>query len=360
MNFFAAEMAALGAKLLWTGHQKDDIVETLLMRLARGSGAAGLAAPRPVQTRADGRVFLRPLLTVSKVEIVAALRDATIAWREDASNVHGDFFRNRIRNDVVPAWRVAAENDALEGAALTRELLEEDDAALEAWLAELMRSDAYGANTLDVRNLIGRPRAIWRRALRRWRPLADVGRSGFAEVLKVCERGSGRTSVGEGLVEMREGVLQFQSVERDRDISSWGLVGLLPGMTIFLPDGGQIAADAVVFTSALRERIYAGKVDASREAYVVVEPGEKLAVRVGKEGDRYRPLGAPGSAKLQDLFVNRKIPVALRGVVPLVCGERGNIMWIPGFSPAEDSKLTDANVTGVHLTYESGTYTVRP
>ncbi|MES1166571.1 MAG: tRNA lysidine(34) synthetase TilS, partial [Pseudomonadota bacterium] len=63
-RFFERKLRATGCRVLWLGHQQDDIAESILMRLARGSGTAGLAAPRPVQTMQDGRVHLRPLLTV--------------------------------------------------------------------------------------------------------------------------------------------------------------------------------------------------------------------------------------------------------------------------------------------------------
>jgi tRNA(Ile)-lysidine synthase len=101
-------MAARGAVVLWTGHQKDDIAETLLMRLARGAGPAGLAAPRPVSLRDDGRIFLRPLLTLGKSELAGALADAGLNWREDATNATRDHFRNRIRYEVLPRWQDAA------------------------------------------------------------------------------------------------------------------------------------------------------------------------------------------------------------------------------------------------------------
>lgn len=204
------------ARALWLGHQQDDIAETMLMRLARGSGTAGLAAPRPVSATAGGRVHLRPLLTLKKSELVAALRAAGIRWREDGSNARGYFFRNRVRHEVLPAWSEAARRDALAGAAHARELLEEDDVALEAWLEALRPLRADGA--LSLRKLAGKPRGLIRRALHRWllaQPQAgDLSRQGFDSLLAAVARGAPtRQSIGrEGFAVIRGGVLRFECV----------------------------------------------------------------------------------------------------------------------------------------------------
>lgn len=168
-RFLEEACARLGAAALWLGHHQDDIAETLLMRIARGSGTAGLAAPRPVSTAESGAILrLRPLLTLQKDELVRTLRQARVPFRVDESNRTAKYLRNRIRHSVISAWREAAdgERDPVAGAALTRSLAEEDDQALEAW------TDACRALTpagrLNLNRLSGRPRAVWRRALQRW------------------------------------------------------------------------------------------------------------------------------------------------------------------------------------------------
>ncbi len=201
------------AKTIWLGHQQDDIAETMLMRLARGSGTAGLAAPRPVSAPARGRVHLRPLLTVKKSEITEALRVSGIPWREDKSNAEAAYFRNRVRAEVTHRWVEAAQRDALAGAARTRELLEEDDAALEAWLAALAPIEADGS--LAVSRLAGKPRGLVRRALHRWmlaQPKAGaLARQGFDALLAAVERGEPtRHSLGKsGFAVIRAGSLRF-------------------------------------------------------------------------------------------------------------------------------------------------------
>jgi tRNA(Ile)-lysidine synthase len=196
------------------GHQRDDVAESLLMRLARGSGAGGLAAPRPVQAGAQGRIHLRPLLDLGKSDIVRALRAAGVPWREDATNAGKDYFRNRIRNSVLPAWSKASGRDALAGAARTRELLEEDDSALETLVDRLGAVSLAGK--LDVQRLKGQPRAIARRALHRWllRQPAKGGlsRQGFDALLSAVERGlPTRQSLGaDGFARIRGKWLAFE------------------------------------------------------------------------------------------------------------------------------------------------------
>jgi tRNA(Ile)-lysidine synthase len=215
MKFFGK-----GGRVLWLGHQQDDIAETMLMRLARGSGTGGLAAPRPVHEVDEKRVHVRPLLTLKKSEIVAALRAAGVPWREDASNGTGDFFRNRVRHDVVPAWIESARRDALAGAAHTRELLEEDEVALETWLDLLAPVRADG--TLDLRTLGGMPRGVLRRALHRWlsrqRSAGELSRQGFEALLAAVTRGAPtRQSLGrDGFAVIRAGVLRFEPAGKRR------------------------------------------------------------------------------------------------------------------------------------------------
>lgn len=213
-EFIGLRMRSLKAKLLWLGHQQNDIAESILMRLARGSGTSGLAALRPAQTMADGRMHLRPLLGLKHEELTAALRNAGLDWCEDKSNHSADYFRNRIRRTVLPIWCKAAGRDALAGAALARSLLEEDDSALEHWLKKLAPIGRGGV--LDLRKLQGTPRAVVRRALHRWLlrhpdEAGTLSRAGFETLLAMLIAGKPtRFSLGvKGFAVIREGRLRY-------------------------------------------------------------------------------------------------------------------------------------------------------
>jgi len=104
------EAARLGGKTrILTAHTKNDLLETALMRVLRGAGPAGLAA-MPVNR---GRI-LRPLLSVTRTEVVDYLTAKKIPWRDDSTNADEKFLRNRIRRQLVPllnesfpSWKTA-------------------------------------------------------------------------------------------------------------------------------------------------------------------------------------------------------------------------------------------------------------
>lgn len=170
---------------LWLGHQQNDVAETILMRLSRGSGTSGLAAPRPVQSMPNRRIHLRPLLNLQRSDIEQAMTAVRLPWREDTSNTGDDYFRNRIRRDVVPNWVEAAGRDALAGAALSRELLEEDDVALAQWTDRICA--AMPSARLDLKALTDVPRAVVRRVLHTWllkqTGMGVLSRQAFAQLL---------------------------------------------------------------------------------------------------------------------------------------------------------------------------------
>ena len=101
LGFFATCMKRLHLDCIATGHQMEDVAETFLLRLARASGAEGLAGLKPVSF-VDGIVFIRPLLNVSGAELRAFLRSRGLVWREDATNADVSIPRNKVRHVILP------------------------------------------------------------------------------------------------------------------------------------------------------------------------------------------------------------------------------------------------------------------
>jgi len=173
-----AELARrLGAEAIATAHTLDDQAETVLMRLAAGSGPGGLAGMRTRDTR-DGIVLLRPLLGVRKARLVATLARADIAWVDDPMNADPAFARPRLRaagivlaREGLTAERVArlAERMARYEEAVT--------AAVEAARAHI--ADPHRPGRLDARALLAAPQEVALRLLAA--AIVDAGTSCAAE-----------------------------------------------------------------------------------------------------------------------------------------------------------------------------------
>jgi len=356
--FIHRELGGEGERLLFLGHQQDDIVESQMMRLSRGSGTGGLAAPRPVHLFPDGRIHLRPLLTLTGARIRGGMAALGIPSRLDASNEKLGFYRNRIRLEVLPLWQKHAPFDVSSGAAAARELLQEDDEALEVWLREFIPLPVGGA-ALDLGPLVGRPPALLRRALREWLGAEGLGgnlsKAAFDRLLgaavsgRACRMSAGSETLveltGDGRLRRREATARPLAPFRER----WPLP--VTGV-VFLPGGRELAAKVYPLDPALREMILGGRIDSATTAFARWE-GEQLWVRHRQEGDRYRPLGAPGSRKLQDIFVDMKFPELERASIPVVL-LGSEIAWTPHSPPAEACKIDASTKSVVRLTYTGG------
>ena len=166
-GFFAERRKVLGHGLLCTAHHLDDVVENALLRLARGAGLAGLAAPRALQEFRDGHRRWRPLIEagITKSALLAGLRSAGIPWREDATNLLPVATRNRIRGWLAAGGESALGVGYAEGFGKSARIIGEAQAALADWAKELgcvVGSDGI----MPVSALRGRPPALIQECLR--------------------------------------------------------------------------------------------------------------------------------------------------------------------------------------------------
>ncbi len=176
------------ATAIATAHTADDQLETLLMRLARGTGLSGAAG-----MRSRRGAWIKPLLAVTRAEIERDLTAHGLAWREDASNARPDQLRNRIRHHAVPALldalRASGASPAARRAGLARragelaaELAEAERtlARVAARALDRARRETSAGATYDARVIASLPVAIQRLALRRaWRLLGVPGVPGL-------------------------------------------------------------------------------------------------------------------------------------------------------------------------------------
>jgi tRNA(Ile)-lysidine synthase len=348
--FFAEQRAALGIRAIATAHHLDDVAESMLMRLARGAGLAGLAAPRVWQPFRAGHVHWRPLVAarLAKAELLAALTAAGLPWREDATNLQPIAVRNRVR-----AWLGQGGAEALgpayaQGFATSARHLEAAEAALAAWADELgcgLQPDG----SLRTTALRGRPRALAHAALAHFLSAHGLAAaSGVSVEALVGALAEGR----ETRITLMARLVVHQAGRLTLPVSAPEPYGprLRPLVCEQLDDESGLLVERVDVDAELWEKLSRGDIPSTNVAYLVVPAKAMLAWRGRVDGDRYQPLGAPGVAKLSDLLINRKIPVERRETLPVVLVDNA-ILWAPGLPPAHAARLTGPLKGALRLTW---------
>lgn len=346
--FFAEQRAVIGFELLCTAHHLDDVVENALLRLARGAGLAGLAAPRVLQEFRDGHRRWRPLIAagIAKPALLASLRAAGIPWREDATNLLPIAARNRIRAWLAEGGESALGEGYAEGFARSARIIGDAQAALAGWARELgcvISADG----TMPVGALKGRPEALAQECVREFlhrHGVADASAKSLLPLTAAIVAGGELQSAVRGvIVRVKGGNLSVLT-----EAPMFGPAGRR--LRVGFPDDEcGLLAELVDVDESLWASLSRGDISPAREVYVVA-PATTLTWRGRVEADRYQPLGSPGSAKLSDLLINRKIPVERREALPVVlCG--GEILWVPGLPPAESARLTGPTKGALRLTW---------
>ncbi len=354
-DFIEKVMNEVGSKILLLGHHKNDIIETLLIRLSRGSGLTGLAAPRPVQIFNNGIIRLRPLLNITKEKIISDLRSLNIPWCEDKTNHENKFLRNKIRNNVIPILKKSADRDVIEGIAQSREILEESDDALQFWLETLIDNPEKN-KSYNLNPLLDKPLALVRRALTSWLRVnnlnENLNRVALNQLIFSIKLNKKiKVSAGKNLtIKFEHGVISKTIIDV---LSKWHEFFSPTNVTIFFPHGNKLILEKIVLDDKLVSTILNGNIDQNSTAYISNDNDSlnSVLIRTRLPGDRYNPLGSSNSIKLQDMMVNYKVASVERNTIPLVCNNHKNILWVPGFPPSNNQKITETTRRALRLTY---------
>jgi len=341
-EFLRRTAAEIGAKKIATGHTLDDQAETVLMRMLRGSGPRGLSAIAPVY---EGLV-IRPLIDIRRRDVEEFLRAGGLAHREDETNRDRAFLRNDVRHRLVPYLERNFERDVVVKLGRMAEILAAEDRMLDAQVRGLLPGLIEGKGTkarLDAEALSRIPTGLARRCVRAFIDIqkGDLLRVSFDDVENARNLSEGKIAVLPGGIRLvREG--------------KWiGRMG--PGGRRKKAEAGfryawdgesplSVAETGAVFTAELAPggRTIKGQIDDSRQVFLnadrVVFP---LIVRSRGEGDRYRPIGAPGRQKINEMFRAKGIPKSERDA-KVVFESGGEIVWVEGLPVAEDFKVTAA------------------
>lgn len=349
----------LGARWVATAHHLDDQAETVLLRLLSGSGLEGLAGIRPVH----GRV-IRPLLTARRAELRDTLeaRAPGLTPVDDPTNLDLHPLRNRIRHRLLPEL-TASFPDLPERLARLAERTRRAGKALDARLAEILSIEPLEAQSLgrtgaaaDRRAFEALPAALrpfalaalHRRAGAPYPPGAEarseLDRQLASATHRVgCDCGDGwRWEAGHDRLILQP--IPQRACER------------VPDFTYTLEIPGEVEIPEIslrirLSRSTVEPWMFQGSPDRAALA-LPLEPGARVTVRNRRPGDRIHPLGARGSRRLKEVFIDRQIPRQQRDLWPLLCVGKGSterIAWVPGVTIDQQFRLEPEDRAAIWL-----------
>ncbi len=335
---FLEEVASqVGATKIALGHHRDDQAETVLLHLLRGSGLRGL---RGMLALREGR-FIRPLLEVGREDIEGYVKAHQLSFVEDPTNQSIRYLRNRIRWKLLPLLQREYNPAMARTLARMAAFVAEDEGYLEARAGEAFDAlaDFQGSGIcMSLVSLRGLAPAIRRRILDRAIRSVAPGAYLTAAHLGAVERltapgGQSAVALPHGQKAWRSGGFLYLGRREGERRSPVREELSVPGEVVIREWG--IRVEAAILPRAMAD-VPGSDPDRAYIDWKQVSP--PLEVRSWRPGDRFRPLGLQGHKKLQDLFVDAKIPREERGRVPVVSDQRG-VLWVAGFRIDERGRV---------------------
>jgi tRNA(Ile)-lysidine synthetase-like protein len=371
-DFLARVAGRVGARLVALGHTADDLAETVLLHVARGSGLDGLrgmsefddwpypagsptAEPPGISTMpgsTDALKVWRPLLGLRRSHTIAYCRAHRVDFRDDSTNYMREFARNRLRLDLMPAIAeqlnpriVEALGRLARTASAQQEYLEQQVDA--RWPEVAPNSPTPGGHLrLNLAVITAEHRALQALLLRRaWSVVTGDAKRlterHIAIMLNVVGGGqSGKTAQLPGGYTLvtdygwavlspptKSDATPYPELSREFRLTlPWGLIAV----AVTKQDGWEVTCRA-------RSLDGDAPLDTGDTMAAYLSPAalaEGATIRCWRPGDRIQPLGMSGSRKLQDVFTDAKVPRAWRSRIPLVVTPRG-VAWAVGVRVAD-------------------------
>jgi tRNA(Ile)-lysidine synthase len=348
-GFFRQSLAELDCSRLALAHHQNDRAETVLLNLMRGSGADGLSA-MPAR---DGNI-IRPLIRVTRREIDAYCAEKGLEWREDASNADVSIPRNRIRRELLPYMEQYFNPSVVGALARTAEIIEADEAFFAPFVGDVLsyaQEDAEGVK-IPLAAIQGLHPAVSGRVIRAACALAGLERDvesvhvRFAQdLLEVGDTGEG-ADIGQGFRIVRDAEALSVLYPSQLEVTAEVIPLVIPGDT---PTPWGTFHSAVLSARPEDWRRHSGR----KQCFSAAKFPPGAVVRTRRPGDSFHPLGAPGSRKLKEYMIDRKIDRRRRDFIPLLCkGKR--ILWVAGYDMDHDLRLMDEDGEVLEMEYTPG------
>ena len=309
-------------------HNADDNAETVLFHMARGTGLDGMCGIAPVRGR-----IIRPLLEVSKKDIMDFIQENEIAYCVDETNSMVCYDRNRIRHNIIPELSQVNPKALEHITEMTNRLTEVAEyISLEArGLLQIAKEDG---DKLRKRAIATAPRVIATQALKEYL-------SGFMPQQK---------DVSATHIEAIIGLLNEDGERQVKLPYKKTLVISYEHLYVIDEEDSQSETGTFSFREFNYEQGVKYPTDAYTKWFDCDRITDNVVIRTRAEGD-YLTIDSAGNHKsLQDYFVDEKVPRHMRDQIPLVC-DGSHIMWVVGYRISEYYKISNNTTRVLEIVY---------
>ncbi len=364
-QFYEDVCTEVSATKVALGHHQDDIAETVLMNLIRGSGASGLKGIAPVR---DIK-FIRPLAGSTRQQIEAFLTSIGITPRQDTTNTDVNYLRNRVRHELIPQLARDYNPNIKTGLSRTADVLGAESEYLDTVARkafETCRIQGTHKNiVLDRVKFRQYHIALQRRMLRQsvFEMLGDMSDLYFAHceaMLNLVEADTPNTVLAlPNDLRFRRAYQQLIFERKPVEMESFAYPVTTVGKTPITILNTEITAElgdiAERGTLPLPDGKFEAIFDYDTLRKVFAKPSSEtipLTVRNRQQGDRFQPYGMRGTKKIKDFLIDAQVPRSERDSIPLlVCGDE--ILWVIGYTTSDTFKIKSDTRQYLYLHYVS-------
>ena len=321
-EWFYSTARANGYDRIATGHHADDDLETFFINLSRVTGLRGLTG-----IASNTEQLIRPLLPFSRAQIMQFAKKEELFWREDSSNSTRDYLRNKLRLDVIPAFK-GVNKTVLQNFQQTQQHLKESQALLEDYITlvtKLVVSHTDAGYEIDIKQLQALPNTN----TLLFELLYPYGFTDFKAIASILESEVGKKVLSKQYV-----------LHKDRNHLVLTKKEQVVDSRIYYIDAKQQSCTIPIklnFTKVAQvgeHEPHSLYVDAAKLTY-------PLKVRAWRLDDVFHPFGMKGKKKLTKFFKDEKLSLLSKNSVWVL--ESGDeIVWVIGLRPDDRYKVTSA------------------
>lgn len=337
----------LKADKVAVAHNMDDQVETILMRIIRGTGLYGL---KGMDYRLSNGV-IRPLLDIGKTEIIDYLKQCNLSWCDDGTNEETVYTRNKIRLHLLPLMEEFSPK-VRESIVRMSTSLREDSFHMESAAYELFRESSYLSDKvvkLDCDILCQHSPSMKKReiryAIKEVRgSLKGIESIHLDDVLSLTEnpKSQARLDLPGGLKIYKKQNFLYFTMEELKETEIAFTYSLGKNDRVYISELGM----EITTKTIAKAKCLVLPTGQYTKAFDLDKIKGTIIVRNRQVGDKIRPMGLGGTKKLKNIFIDEKIPIEQRDRVPIITDSEDNIIWVVGSCISEDFKI-DENTKNV-------------